>query len=74
MTYSIPLGSNRLGIGIEEVVADSVLILENVISGADLKTRFLIRKMRGTRHSRKYHNVIITDEGLKIIPISISVE
>ncbi|MCD6239900.1 AAA family ATPase [Candidatus Bathyarchaeota archaeon] len=74
MTCSIPLGSNKLGIGIEEFVADSVLILENVIVGADLKTRFLIRKMRGTRHSRKYHNVIITDKGLEIIPISIGTE
>ena len=74
VTCSIPLGSNKLGIGIEEFVADSVLILENVIVGADLKTRFLIRKMRGTRHSRKYHNVIITDKGLEIIPISIGTE
>lgn len=70
MTCSIPAGSDSLGLGIEEFIADCVIILENVIVDSELKTRFLIRKMRGTNHSRKYHDVIIGEKGLKIVPFS----
>lgn len=70
MTCSVPTGSRTLGLGIEEFIADSVLSLENVIHEAELKTRFLIRKMRGTNHSRQYHEVIISENGLKIVPFS----
>jgi KaiC/GvpD/RAD55 family RecA-like ATPase len=70
MTCSVPAGSETLGLGIEEFIADSVIVLENVIIDAELKTRFLIRKMRGTNHSRSYHDVIIGEKGLKIVPFS----
>lgn len=70
MTCSVPTGTETLGLGIEEFVADSVLLLENVIDSLELKTRFLIRKMRGTDHSRKYHNVIVTNRGLQIVPFA----
>jgi KaiC/GvpD/RAD55 family RecA-like ATPase len=68
----VPTGAQTLGLGIEEFVADSVLFLENVIDGLELKTRFLIHKMRGTDHSRKYHNVIVTNKGLQIVPFVIT--
>jgi len=70
MTCSIPTGSDTLGLGIEEFIADSVIVLENVLVDAELKTRFLIRKMRGTSHSKTYHDVIIGEKGLKIVPFS----
>jgi len=70
MTCSVPTGSQTLGLGIEEFISDAVLSLENVVHGAELKTRFLIRKMRGTNHSRQYHEVIICENGLKIVPFS----
>jgi len=70
MTCSVPTGSKTLGLGIEEFISDAVLSLENVIPEAELKTRFLIRKMRGTNHSRQYHEVIIGEGGLKIVPFS----
>jgi KaiC/GvpD/RAD55 family RecA-like ATPase len=72
MTCSVPTGAQTLGLGIEEFVADSVLFLENIIDGLELKTRFLIHKMRGTDHSRKYHNVIVTNKGLQIVPFVIT--
>ena len=72
MTCSVPTGAETLGLGIEEFVADSVMLLENVIEGLELKTRFLIHKMRGTDHSRKRHNVIITAKGLRIVPFTIT--
>jgi len=70
MTCSIPAGSETLGLGMEEFIADSVMVIENVMVDTELKTRFLIRKMRGTSHSRKYHDVIIDEKGLKIVPFS----
>ncbi len=70
MTCSVPAGLNTLGLGIEEFIADSVISLESMVLNGQLKTRFLIRKMRGTNHSRKYHEVVIDKTGLKIVPFS----
>lgn len=70
MTCSVPTGLNTLGLGIEEFIADSVISLESMVLNGQLKTRFLIRKMRGTDHSRKYHEVVIDKKGLKIVPFS----
>ncbi len=70
MTCSMPAGSKMLGLGIEEFLADSVLALENSTEDTELKTRFMIRKMRATNHSKKYHNVIITSKGLEIVPFT----
>jgi len=70
MTCSVPTGLQTFGLGIEEFIADSVLTLESRVYGSELKTRFMIRKMRGTAHSKKYHDVMISDEGLKIVPFS----
>ena len=72
MTCSVPKGAETLGLGIEEFIADSVIFLENVIDSLELKTRFLMFKMRGTDHSKKYHNVIMTDKGLQIVPFTIT--
>jgi len=72
MTCSIPTGSSALGLGIEEFVADSVMTLESFVHDGELKTKFLIRKMRGTNHSRKYHEVMISGKGLKIVPVSLT--
>ena len=72
MTCSVPRGAKTLGLGIEEFIADSLLFLENSIDDLELKTRFIIQKMRGTDHSKKYHNVIITNKGLQIVPFTIT--
>jgi len=72
MTCSVPTGKDTLGLGIEEFIADSVVFLENMVEGLELKTRFMIRKMRGTDHSKKYHNVVVTNKGLQITPFAIT--
>ena len=46
-------------IGPEGFLSDSVMLLENSLSDNEYKTRFLIQKMRGTDHSRKYHAVTL---------------
>jgi circadian clock protein KaiC len=48
------------GFGVEAYVSDSVMLLENVMGQDQFKTRFIIMKMRGTEHSRKYHSVVFT--------------
>jgi KaiC/GvpD/RAD55 family RecA-like ATPase len=70
MTCSIPTGQKTLGLGIEEFVADALLILDNFAEEVELKRRLLIQKMRGTNHSRKWHNVLITKQGLEIVPFA----
>jgi circadian clock protein KaiC len=70
MTVSVPTGSTSLGMGIEEFIADSVLQLENIVVDYEMKTRFLVRKMRGTDHSKKYHTVIFSENGLEIVPFT----
>ena len=70
MTVSVPTGSRSLGMGIEEFIADAVLQLESIIVDYEMKTRFLVRKMRGTDHSKKYHTVIFSETGLEIVPFT----
>ena len=72
MTCSVSKGAKTLGLGIEEFIADSLIFLENSIENLELRTRFLLQKMRGTDHSKKYHNVIITDKGLQIVPFTVT--
>jgi KaiC/GvpD/RAD55 family RecA-like ATPase len=54
MTVSQTPGS---GFGIEGFVADSVMLLENVVDKDQFKTRLIVLKMRGTEHSKRYHTV-----------------
>ena len=54
MTISATPG---MGFGIEGFVADSVMLLENVVEKDQFKTRLIILKMRGTEHSKRYHSV-----------------
>ncbi|MBI2184619.1 MAG: AAA family ATPase [Thaumarchaeota archaeon] len=70
MTVSVPSGSQTLGMGIEEFMADGVIQLENVVQELEIRTRFVIRKMRGTGHSRKFHRVMFLPSGLEIVPFT----
>jgi circadian clock protein KaiC len=45
------------GFGIEGFVADSVLLMENVVDKDQFKTRLIVLKMRGTEHNKRYHTV-----------------
>jgi len=53
--------------GVEEFVADGVFILKYLDTGVQgINRTFLIRKMRGTKHSSDIHPVEITDKGMEI--------
>jgi circadian clock protein KaiC len=49
-------------IGPEGFLSDSVMLLENWVDKNQFKTRFLIQKMRGTDHSRRYHSLTLGPE------------
>ena len=69
MTVSKFQADQTMTSGIEEFVADGIFQLENyVVKGVELRTRFLIKKLRGTEHSRKYHTVAFTPTGINILP------
>lgn len=70
MTASRPQGlSVTTELGVEEFVADGIFELRNYISrDVEIKTQFLIRKLRGTEHSRKFHSVLFTPHGIEILP------
>ena len=46
-------------IGAEGFLSDSVTLLENWVDKNQFKSRFLIQKMRGTDHSRRYHSLTL---------------
>ena len=70
MTASRPQGlAVAPELGVEEFVADGIFELRNYISrDVEIKTQFLIRKLRGTEHSRKFHSVLFTPHGVEILP------
>lgn len=49
-------------VGPEGFLSDSVMFLENWVDKNQFKTRFLIQKMRGTDHSRRYHSLSLGPE------------
>lgn len=58
--------------GLEQFVADGVFEIENYLAESmELKTRFVIRKLRGAEHSRKYHTVVFSSKGIEILPYTI---
>jgi circadian clock protein KaiC len=72
MTVSQFNGPNEYSQGLEQFVADGVFEIENYLAeNMELKTRFMVRKLRGAEHSRKYHTVVFTSKGVEILPYTV---
>jgi circadian clock protein KaiC len=57
--------------GVEEFVADGIFQLENYVTETmEMRTRFVIRKLRGTDHDKKYHSLAFTPNGISILAFS----
>jgi circadian clock protein KaiC len=57
--------------GVEEFIADNVMILRNVLEGENRRRTFEILKFRGTDHQKgEYPFTIVPDRGLVVIPLS----
>jgi len=63
----VPWGTQRIGSGVEEFIADGIILMESYFDGnGELKRRMRILKMRATDHSRMTHEYEITPDGIRI--------
>ena len=69
LLVEVPIGEQRIGLSIEEFIADGIIVLETIVDGLEIKRRAIIRKMRGTEHSLKYHNLIFSKNGIMFTPM-----
>ena len=66
-TSEIPEGSNLFSkYGVEEFVADGVVLLHYLGIGTQSNRTLHVRKMRGTHHSEDIHPLEITPNGMKV--------
>ncbi len=56
--------------GIEEFVADNVIILRNVLEEEKRRRTIEILKFRGTEHSKGEYPFTVTGAGIVVIPLS----
>lgn len=60
-------GTQRIGAGVEEFMADGIILLETYFDDSgELKKRLKILKMRGTHHAQETHYYEIADRGIHI--------
>ncbi len=71
MISDTPWGSQKIGSGVEEFIADGILLMNTGYNERGFLRRELkILKMRSTDHSRRVHEYDITKEGVVITPVS----
>ena len=56
--------------GVEEFIADNVMVLRNVLDGEIRRRTIEILKFRGTDHQKGEYPFIISGEGVVVIPLS----
>lgn len=68
MLTETPWGSHRLGSGVEEFIADGIILLETILEGTEFRRRLAVPKMRGTDLDMRYYRFSIQrGEGITII-------
>lgn len=68
LVIEVRTGHADLGLGFEEFVADGLIIFDTAREKLGFRKRAIIHKMRGTNHSQNYCNIVITDQGLSLVP------
>ena len=58
----MPWGSEKIGSGIEEFIADGIILMESRYNNGTLERRIKVLKMRGTEHTLKTHKYRIDRE------------
>jgi circadian clock protein KaiC len=64
----LPTGSKTIGFGFEEFVADGIIRFEAIEEKEGIRKRAVILKMRGTNHNQNYCNIVISDQGISLMP------
>jgi KaiC/GvpD/RAD55 family RecA-like ATPase len=63
-----PWEQQGIGTGVEEFIADGILLLQIVPEGVELRRRLAVLKMRATQHSLRYYRFSIArDVGINLI-------
>jgi circadian clock protein KaiC len=58
-----PWGSNGIGNGVEEFIADGIVLLTTIVGKQQLKTVLTIPKMRATDHDKRRYQLAISNDG-----------
>jgi len=67
MITDMPWGSDRIGEGMEEFIADGIILMRGYFnSDGSLQRQLQVLKMRGVNHTKKTHEYIITGNGIEI--------
>lgn len=54
-----PWGTTGIGMGIEEFLADGIILMESIVVGNRLERRLMVLKMRATNHDIRYYRLNI---------------
>jgi circadian clock protein KaiC len=69
LTTETPWGDRRLGAGVEEFIADGIILLETIPYRNEFRRRLSIPKMRYTKYSLMYYQYnIVENEGITLTP------
>ncbi|MEM1558144.1 MAG: ATPase domain-containing protein [Thermoproteota archaeon] len=67
MITESPWGTTGIGMGIEEFLADGIILMESVVLGNRLERRLMVLKMRATSHDTRYYRLTIAkDSGITL--------
>lgn len=68
LVVEVPIGHTDLGLGFEEFLADGLILFETIREHLGIRKRAIICKMRGTNHSQNYCNIVMSNQGLSLVP------
>ena len=68
LILEVPTGHAELGLGFEEFVVDGIILFETIEARSGIRKRAILRKMRGTNHNQNYTDIVISSEGLALMP------
>jgi circadian clock protein KaiC len=67
MITDMPWGSDRIGEGLEEFIADGIILMRSYFNAdGSLQRQLRVLKMRGVNHTKRTHEYVITDNGIEI--------
>ncbi len=69
-TANMSMGSKKIGVGVEEIIADGVILLKRYFYKGEQRIKLIVMKLRGSDHSRKFHEVLITNKGVEVMMIA----
>ena len=68
MISDTPWGSQTIGSGVEEFIADGIILMQTRFDeNGNLRRTLHILKMRSTNHSKRTHEYDITENGIRIL-------